>query len=156
MCSGIVKKDSVINGKNIVVGDVLIGPPSSGVHSNGFSLVQRVLAQSGLSLQDQLASGDVSIAEALRAPTVIYVKKVLDLVSKGGVKELMGSSSCVQMASRGRNIEGNKMLRTFNMGIGMVLVVNPDTLVKILENRDEQDKVYKIGEVVRGKGVSYS
>ncbi|KAI9097699.1 hypothetical protein K1719_025470 [Acacia pycnantha] len=185
MCSGIVKKDSVINGKNIVVGDVLIGLPSSGVHSNGFSLVQRVLAQSGLSLQDQLASGDVSIAEALRAPTVIYVKKVLDLVSKGGVKgiahitgggftnnipkvfpEGLGANiykknswevpPVFKWLQEAGNIEGNKMLRTFNMGIGMVLVVNPDTLVKILENRDEQDKVYKIGEVVRGKGVSYS
>ncbi|KAH8489098.1 hypothetical protein H0E87_024658 [Populus deltoides] len=82
---GIVKKDSVIDGKNIVAGDVLIGLPSSGVHSNGFSLVRRVLARSGLSL-NELPGGSVSLGEALMAPTVIYVKQVLDLIIKGGVK----------------------------------------------------------------------
>ncbi|XVF22124.1 hypothetical protein REPUB_Repub12eG0146800 [Reevesia pubescens] len=83
---GIVKKDSVIDGKNIVAGDVLIGLPSSGVHSNGFSLVRRVWDRSGLSLQDQLPGAAVTLGEALMAPTVIYVKQVLDLISKGGVK----------------------------------------------------------------------
>ncbi|KAL8121853.1 hypothetical protein AgCh_018549 [Apium graveolens] len=83
---GSVKKDSVINGKNIVEGDVLIGLPSSGVHSNGFSLVRRVLAKSGLSLKDNLPGESVTLGEALMAPTVIYVKQVLDIISKGGVK----------------------------------------------------------------------
>lgn len=83
---GIVKKDSVIDGKNIKVGDVLIGLPSSGVHSNGFSLVRRVLKQSGLSLKDQLPGESITLGEALIAPTVIYVKQVLDIISKGGVK----------------------------------------------------------------------
>ncbi|XP_028788745.1 phosphoribosylformylglycinamidine cyclo-ligase, chloroplastic/mitochondrial [Neltuma alba] len=181
---GIVKKDSVINGKNIVAGDILIGLPSSGVHSNGFSLVRRVLAQSGLSLQDQLPGGDVSIAEALMAPTVIYVRKVLDLISKGGVKgiahitgggftdniprvfpEGLGANiykdswkvpPVFKWLQEAGNIEDSEMRRTFNMGIGMVLVVSPEASIKILENRDELDKVYKIGEVVRGNGVSYS
>ncbi|XP_020250933.1 phosphoribosylformylglycinamidine cyclo-ligase, chloroplastic/mitochondrial [Asparagus officinalis] len=84
---GIVKKDSVIDGKNIVAGDMLIGLPSSGVHSNGFSLVRRILARSGLSLSDQLpGNSGKTLGEALIAPTVIYVKKVLDIISKGGVK----------------------------------------------------------------------
>ncbi|CAN6467838.1 unnamed protein product [Victoria cruziana] len=86
---GIVKKDSVIDGKNIVDGDILIGLPSSGVHSNGFSLVRRVLAHAGASLSDQLPNNNgisVTLGEALMAPTVIYVKQVLDIVSKGGVK----------------------------------------------------------------------
>ncbi|KAK4275743.1 hypothetical protein QN277_018774 [Acacia crassicarpa] len=181
---GIVKKDSVINGKNIVAGDVLIGLPSSGVHSNGFSLVRRVLAQSGLSLQDQLPGGDVSIAEALMAPTVIYVKKVLDLVSKGGVKgishitgggftdniprvfpEGVGANiyknswevpPVFKWLQEAGNIEDSEMRRTFNMGIGMVLVVSPEASIKILESSDELGKVYKIGEVARGNEVSYS
>ncbi|KAF3672082.1 Phosphoribosylformylglycinamidine cyclo-ligase, chloroplastic [Capsicum annuum] len=72
---GIVKKDSVIEGKSIKVGDVLIGLPSSGVHSNGFSLVRRVLKQSGLSLKDQLPGETITLGEALIAPTVIYVKQ---------------------------------------------------------------------------------
>ncbi|KAG8061636.1 hypothetical protein GUJ93_ZPchr0003g17286 [Zizania palustris] len=76
---GAVKKDKVIDGKSIVEGDILIGLPSSGVHSNGFSLARRVLEKSGLSLNDQLPRNDgmtTTVGEALMAPTVIYVKKV--------------------------------------------------------------------------------
>ncbi|KAF5455346.1 hypothetical protein F2P56_024935 [Juglans regia] len=83
---GIVKGDSVINGNDIVAGDVLVGLPSSGVHSNGFSLVRKVLARSGFSLKDKLPGEDVSSGEALMAPTVIYVKQLLGLISKGGDK----------------------------------------------------------------------
>ncbi|MED6156400.1 Phosphoribosylformylglycinamidine cyclo-ligase, chloroplastic/mitochondrial [Stylosanthes scabra] len=181
---GIVKKDSVINGKNITAGDVLIGLPSSGVHSNGFSLVRRVLAQSGLSLKDQLPGGNVTVAEALMAPTVIYVKQVLDLVSKGGVKgiahitgggftdniprifpEGLGATiykdswdvlPVFKWLQEAGKIEDSEMRRTFNMGIGMVLVVSPDTADRILENRSETNKVYRIGEVTNCNGVSFS
>uniref|UniRef100_A0A2N9G300 phosphoribosylformylglycinamidine cyclo-ligase n=1 Tax=Fagus sylvatica TaxID=28930 RepID=A0A2N9G300_FAGSY len=83
---GIVKKDSVIDGRDIVAGDVLIGLPSSGVHSNGFSLVRRVVTRSGLSPKDKLLGEDVTLGEALMAPTVIYVKQVLEIISKGGIK----------------------------------------------------------------------
>ncbi|GAB2225969.1 hypothetical protein Droror1_Dr00021750 [Drosera rotundifolia] len=79
------EKDSVIDGKNIEPGDVLIGLPSSGVHSNGFSLVRRVLRKSRLSLNDKLPGESTSLGEALMAPTVIYVKQVLDIISRGGV-----------------------------------------------------------------------
>ncbi|KAK7318430.1 hypothetical protein RJT34_03131 [Clitoria ternatea] len=181
---GIVKKDSVINGANIVAGDILIGLPSSGVHSNGFSLVRRVLAQSGLSLKDQLPGSDITIAEALLAPTVIYVKQVLDLVSKGGVKGIAhitgggftdniprvfpkGLGAVIYRDSwevpavfkwlqEAGKIEDYEMRRTFNMGIGMVLVVSPDTASRILENRGEAGKAYRIGEVISGKDVTYS
>jgi phosphoribosylformylglycinamidine cyclo-ligase len=72
-------KDSIIDGKNIIAGDILIGLPSSGPHSNGFSLVRSVLDQSGLSWKDKLpgGGGNITIAEALMAPTVIYVKQVI-------------------------------------------------------------------------------
>ncbi|PPD86872.1 hypothetical protein GOBAR_DD16183 [Gossypium barbadense] len=93
---GIVKKDSVIDGKNIVAGDVLIGLPSSGVHSNGFSLVRRLAA---------IGFGSLS--------------------------------------------------RTFNMGIGMVLVVSKEASQRILEDANGAYTAYRIGEVVNGEGVSY-
>lgn len=178
---GIVKKESVIDGKNIAAGDVLIGLPSSGVHSNGFSLVRRVLAQSGLSLNDQLPGGSVTLGEALMAPTSIYVKQVLDLISKGGVKgiahitgggftdniprvfpkglgafiykdswEVPTLFKWIQEAGR---IEDAEMSRTFNMGIGMVLVMTEEASRRILE--EGQHKAYRIGEVVHGEGVSY-
>ncbi|KAJ4759140.1 Phosphoribosylformylglycinamidine cyclo-ligase [Rhynchospora pubera] len=86
---GDVKTDSVIDGKNIVAGDILIGLRSSGgVHTNGLVLVKRVLAESGLSLSDQLPGSNgklITIAETLMAPPVIYAKQVLDIISEGGV-----------------------------------------------------------------------
>lgn len=178
---GIVKKESVIDGKNIVAGDVLVGLPSSGVHSNGFSLVRRVLAHSGLSLKDQLPGEPVTLGEALMAPTVIYVKQVLDLISKGGIKglahitgggftdniprvfpkglgaviyngswEVPAVFKWIQEAGR---VEDAEMRRTFNMGIGMVLVVSEEASHRILE---DANGAYCIGEVVTGEGVSYS
>ncbi|XP_022759673.1 phosphoribosylformylglycinamidine cyclo-ligase, chloroplastic/mitochondrial [Durio zibethinus] len=180
---GIVKKDSVIDGKNIVAGDVLIGLPSSGVHSNGFSLVRRVLARSGLSLKDQLPGAAVTLGEALMAPTFIYVKQVLDLISKGGVKGIAhitgggftdniprafpkGLGSVIYKDSwevpavfkwiqQAGNIEDAEMRRTFNMGIGMVLIVSQEASHSILEDANGAYTAYKIGEVVTGEGVSY-
>ncbi|XP_058082911.1 phosphoribosylformylglycinamidine cyclo-ligase, chloroplastic/mitochondrial-like [Magnolia sinica] len=183
---GIVKKDSVIDGKNIVAGDVLIGLPSSGVHSNGFSLVRRVLAKSGLSLKDQLPGGSnklITLGEALMAPTIIYVKQVLDIISKGGVKgiahitgggftdniprvfpkglgatiykdswEIPAVFKWIQEAGR---IEDAEMRRTFNMGIGMVLVASPEASVRILEDTHGGYSAYRIGEVTSGEGVTY-
>ncbi|XP_057427367.1 phosphoribosylformylglycinamidine cyclo-ligase, chloroplastic/mitochondrial-like [Lotus japonicus] len=178
---GIVKQDSVINGKNIAAGDIIIGLPSSGVHSNGFSLVRSVLAQSGLSLKDKLPGGDITIGEALMAPTAIYVEQVLDLVSKGGVKgiahitgggftdniprvfpEGLGAliykdswevPTVFKWLQEAGKIEDSEMRRTFNMGIGMVLVVSPEAANRILENRGDTEKAYRIGEVISGKGV---
>lgn len=178
---GIVKRDSVIDGKNITAGDVLIGLPSSGVHSNGFSLVRRVLARSGLSLKDQIPGEASTLGEALMAPTVIYVKQVLDIISKGGVKGIahitgggftdniprvfpkgLGAviyndswevPTVFKWIQEAGNIEDAEMRRTFNMGIGMVLVVSPDAAPRILD--DGATTACRIGEVVNGEGVSY-
>ncbi|KAJ9560519.1 hypothetical protein OSB04_005679 [Centaurea solstitialis] len=177
---GIVKKESVINGKNISVGDVLIGLPSSGVHSNGFSLVRRVLARSGLSLKDKLPGESTTLGEALMAPTVIYVKQVLDIISKGGIKGIAhitgggftdniprvfpkGLGALVYEDSwpvppvfkwiqKAGMIEDAEMKRTFNMGIGMVLVASKEAAERIL---NEGETAYRIGEVITGDGVSY-
>lgn len=180
---GVVKKDSVTDGKTIVPGDVLIGLPSSGVHSNGFSLVRRVLSKSGLSLKDQLPGEAITLGEALMAPTIIYVKQVLDFISKGGVKgiahitgggftdniprvfpkglgtviykdswEVPSVFKWIQEAGR---IEDAEMRRTFNMGIGMVLVVSPEASSRILGDGNGAYTAYKIGEVASDEGVRY-
>ncbi|RWR90052.1 phosphoribosylformylglycinamidine cyclo-ligase, chloroplastic/mitochondrial [Cinnamomum micranthum f. kanehirae] len=183
---GKVGKYSVIDGANIVAGDVLIGLPSSGIHCSGFSLVSRVLAQNGLSLKDQLPGGSgrpITLGEALMTPTVIYVKQVLDIISKGGVKgvahiasggftdniprvfpkglgatiyrdswEVPAVFKCIQEAGR---IEDAEMRRTFNMGIGMVLVVSPDAAARILREQHGEYAAYRIGEVTSREGVTY-
>lgn len=180
---GIVKKDSVIDGKNIEAGDVLIGLPSSGVHSNGFSLVRRVLEKSGCSLKDKIPGEAVTLGEALMAPTVLYVRQVLDLISKGGVKGIAhitgggftdniprvfpkGLGANISTGSwpvlpvfkwiqEVGKIDDSEMMRTFNMGIGMVLVVSPEAALRILGDANGATPVYRIGEVVTGEGVSY-
>ncbi|KAJ9548743.1 hypothetical protein OSB04_021286 [Centaurea solstitialis] len=175
---GIVKKESVINGKNISVGDVLIGLPSSGVHSNGFSLVRRVLARSGLSLKDKLPGESITLGEALMAPTVIYVKQIL--FGKGGIKGIAhitgggftdniprvfpkGLGALIYKDSwpvppvfkwiqKAGMIEDAEMKRTFNMGVGMVLVASKEAAERIL---NEGETAYRIGEVISSDGVSY-
>lgn len=180
---GIVKKDSVVDGRNIVAGDVLIGLPSSGVHSNGFSLVRRVLARSGLSLMDHIPGEAVTLGEALMAPTVIYVKQVLDLIGEGGVKGIAhitgggftdniprvfpkGLGAIIYRDSwpappvfkwiqESGRIEDAEMRRTFNMGIGMVLVVSKEASIRILGDGHGPKTAYLIGEVVNCEGVSF-
>ncbi|CAA7399252.1 unnamed protein product [Spirodela intermedia] len=185
---GIVKKESVIDGKGIEEGDILIGLPSSGVHSNGFSLVRKVLAHSGRSLNDQLPTNSgksVTLGEALMAPTVIYVKQVLDIISKGGVKGIahitgggftdniprvfptgLGAKiykdswevpAIFKWIQEIGNIEDSEMRRTFNMGIGMVLVVNRETSARILtESSGSNNPAFLIGEVISGEGVIFA
>uniref|UniRef100_A0A1J3K456 phosphoribosylformylglycinamidine cyclo-ligase n=1 Tax=Noccaea caerulescens TaxID=107243 RepID=A0A1J3K456_NOCCA len=181
---GEVKKESLIDGKNTVAGDVLIGLPSSGLHSNGFSLARRVVAESGFSLKDQLPGGSIPLGEALMAPTVLYVKQVLEIINKGGVKgmahitgggftdniprvlpkglgavvhtdawELPPLFSFIQKYG---NVEDSEMRRTFNMGIGMVMVVSPEAALRILGEAENGDYVaYRIGQVIDGEGVTY-
>ncbi|PRQ49052.1 putative phosphoribosylformylglycinamidine cyclo-ligase [Rosa chinensis] len=175
---GIVKKELVIDGKIILARDVLIGLPASGVHSNGFSLVRRVLAHSGLSLTDQLLGS--SLLKMLSAFCFCLLKQVLDIISKGGVKgvahitgggltdniprvfpkglgaviykdswEVSAVFKWIQEAGR---VEDAEMRRTFNMGIGMVLVVSKETSHRILK---DGNGAYCIGEVITGEGVSY-
>ncbi|KAL6567256.1 Phosphoribosylformylglycinamidine cyclo-ligase, chloroplastic [Orobanche gracilis] len=180
---GTVKKDSLIDGKNIKVGDVLIGLPSSGLHSNGFSLVRRVLERSGCSLKDNLPGTNITLSESLLTPTIIYVKQVLDIISKDGVKgishitgggfteiiprmfptglgALIFNDSWVvppvfKWIQEAERIEYVEMRRTFNMGIGMVLVVSKESASKILAEANGQNVAYHIGEVVSGHGVIY-
>ncbi|KAI4987959.1 hypothetical protein ZWY2020_029589 [Hordeum vulgare] len=177
---GVVDKDKLIDGKNIVEGDILIGLPSSGIHSNGFSLVRRVLDKSGLSLTDQFPGNDgktTTVGETLMTPTVIYV---LEIISKGGVKGLAHITGggftdniprvfpsglgvkiftgswkvphVFKWLQQVGKIEDAEMTRTFNMGVGMVLVVSKDAAGRIIE---ESSPAYRIGEVIQGNGVHY-
>ncbi|CAK9210066.1 unnamed protein product [Sphagnum jensenii] len=180
---GSVKKEDLIDGSTIAVGDVLIGLPSSGVHSNGFSLVRKVIDKCGASLNDKLPASDISVGEALLTPTTIYVKQVLELLSKGGIKGIahitgggftdniprifpQGLGVTVNTGSwevppifkwlqEKGGVEDVEMRRTFNMGIGMVLIVAKDVAESIVSGERGSGKYYVLGHITKGEGVTY-
>ncbi|KAH9534887.1 hypothetical protein CY35_17G026300 [Sphagnum magellanicum] len=176
---GSVKKEDLIDGSTITAGDVLVGLPSSGVHSNGFSLVRKVIAKCGASLNDKLPASDISVGEALLTPTTIYVKQVLELLSKGGIKGIahitgggftdniprifpQGLGVTVNTGSwevppifkwlqeKGA-VEDAEMRRTFNMGIGMVLIVAKDVAESIVSGERGSGKYYVLGHITKGE-----
>jgi phosphoribosylformylglycinamidine cyclo-ligase len=148
-CVGVVEKDGVIDGSKVAAGDKLIGLAASGPHSNGYSLIRKILDRSGQSLND--AFDGATLGEKLLAPTRIYVKSLLQLNEKisihalshitgGGlleniprvlpdnVKAVIDAGSWQRPAvfdwlQEQGNVEDMEMYRTFNNGIGMVVVV---------------------------------
>ena len=151
--TGVVEKSKLIDGTKVKVGDVLVGIPSSGVHSNGFSLVRKIVADAGLSLQERRSELDGRVlGEVLLTPTNIYVKEVLDVIrhcdvhgvahiTGGGFDENIprilqpGQGIAVQEGSweilpvfkaleQWGGIPHREMFNIFNMGIGMVLALD--------------------------------
>jgi phosphoribosylformylglycinamidine cyclo-ligase len=148
-CTGVVEEDDIIDGSQVKVGDVLIGLASSGPHSNGYSLIRKILEVSGTELTAQLDGKP--LADALMAPTRIYVKSLLKLIKEsqvnalshitgGGLLEniprvLPDNAKAVintdswtlppvftWLQEKG-NVEPTEMYRTFNCGVGMVICV---------------------------------
>lgn len=151
-CVGVVEKSALVDGSAIRAGDAIIGIASSGPHSNGYSLVRKILERAGRPFDLDL--GGVRLADALLAPTTIYVKPILQLLRKqpvhgmahitgGGIREniirVVPESLGIAIDSsawklppvfdwlqREGNVEREEMLRTFNCGIGFVLIVQRD------------------------------
>jgi len=151
-CVGIVEKSKIIDGTKVATGDVLIGLPASGPHSNGYSLIRKIIEVSKADLQQDI--GGTSLGEALMQPTRIYVKALLELfkqvdvralshITGGGLLEniprvLPADSVAVidtqswqkpivfDWLQRNGNVEDTEMYRTFNCGVGMVIVVAKD------------------------------
>ncbi|MCL4499742.1 MAG: phosphoribosylformylglycinamidine cyclo-ligase [Chloroflexi bacterium] len=175
---GIVEKSKLLDGSSLVTGDVLIGIASSGLHSNGYSLVRYLIEKSGASLEDDF--GGLSLGEELIKPTKIYVKALLPLVRRGLVKGMAhitgggitnnlprilpeGISASIKLGSwkvppifhyvrETGNISCDEMRSTFNMGIGMILAVaaeDASTVRNELEAADERP--YLIGELEEGE-----
>ena len=174
---GIVDKDKVINNKNMKAGDVIIALPSSGVHSNGFSLVRKVFDVENADITKPVAELDgKSIGETLLAPTKIYVKPVMALINEVNIKGIShitgggfyeniprsipdGLGAVIDKASvkilpifnliaKTGNITEHDMFNTFNMGVGMSIVVPADEAekaIKILKENGED--AYLIGEI---------
>lgn len=180
-CVGAVERAGIIDGSKVTAGDVLLGLESSGPHSNGYSLVRKIIEVSGTKLDDDF--GDSTLGQTLLAPTRMYVKSLLELcrlvdvhamahITGGGLTENLprvlpdNAVARIDTSSWQRpavfnwlqqhgNVEDSEMYRTFNCGIGMVVSVaaaDADKALKILNDSGEQ--AGRIGEIVAAEGDS--
>lgn len=175
---GVVEKSKIINGKNIKNGDVILGLASSGVHSNGYSLVRKIVEISGVDLKSaEKFDGEKTLAQAILEPTKIYVKPVLAAINAdvkikgiahitgGGLSEniprILPENVIAELQyknwsrpkifdwlQQNGNIADAEMARTFNCGIGLILVVAAEEVAKLTQIlQDHGEKVFQIGEI---------
>ncbi len=182
---GVVDKKDIIDGQNIKPGDVLVGIASSGVHSNGFSLVRQVFEMSKESLNTYYDELGKTLGEALIAPTKIYVKALKNVRNAGvkikgcshitgggfdenvprmlpeGIRAIIKKDSyevpaIFKLIAKNGNITEEMMYNTFNMGLGMVIALDPkdvDTAMSAI--KEAGDECYIVGTIEAGdKGVT--
>ena len=175
-CVGIVDKEKIITGEKIKKGDHIFGLKSSGIHSNGYSLVRKiVLEKEKLSLDEKIEGLDTSLGEELLKPTKIYVKEILALLEKieinglshitgGGFYEniprMIPDGLCAKIDVRNiplpkifsllekwGELDKKDMYETFNMGVGLVFAVDKNDVDKVKEIIDEKE-LLDLGEVI--------
>lgn len=177
---GVVDKKDIIDGSTIKAGDTLIGIASSGVHSNGFSLVRKVFEMTKESLDTYYDELGKTLGEALIAPTVIYVKAIQSVLNSGvaihGCSHITGGGfyenvprmlpenvdavvlkdsyevpAIFKLLAKKGNIAEEMMYNTYNMGIGMMLAVDSADKEKAIKAIEEAgEKAFVIGEIVEG------
>lgn len=177
---GVVEKDQVINGRQIQPGDVVLGLASNGAHSNGYSLIRKIIERDKPNL-DIPFDGDKTLRQTIIAPTRLYVKPILAALKQftikgmahitgGGITENVPRvlpENCVaqinaqawempklfQWLQQAGNVNHQEMYRTFNCGIGMVIIVGADIAEKIQQFLFEQgETVYHLGEIRQRQG----
>ncbi|HEY6047423.1 MAG TPA: phosphoribosylformylglycinamidine cyclo-ligase [Sphingomicrobium sp.] len=179
-CVGAVERDKVLTGEPIRPGDVVLGLASSGVHSNGFSLVRRIIADQKWNLDENLpGEGGRTLGEALLEPTRIYVRSLLPLVQEGKIKGLAHITggglleniprvlpencravirvdrwqlpTIFALLQEGGAIAPREMVRTFNCGIGMAVIVGRDHMDGVSHALSAAgETVHEIGEIEAG------
>jgi phosphoribosylformylglycinamidine cyclo-ligase len=167
-CVGVVEKKQLLDGSRVRVGDVAVGLASQGLHSNGFSLVRKIIADRGLSLSDRPTQLEgKSLGEELLTPTRIYVKPVLAAlrqgleihgmahITGGGLPEnlprCLGANQSVKInpnswqispifkwLAEAGNVSPTAMFNTFNMGVGFVVLTSPDRVTEIIQFFESQ------------------
>ncbi len=182
--TGVVEKSKLIDGSKVATGDVLVGIASTGVHSNGFSLVRKIVSDAGLSYQDSIPEfGGRKLGDVLLTPTRIYVKQVLDVIRNSnvhGVAHITGGGfdeNIPRILRQGQGIEiqegsweilpvfkclekwgsipHREMFNIFNMGIGMVLALKADEAEKAIGILEKHgEKASVIGRITDTPGVN--
>ncbi|TJX14535.1 phosphoribosylformylglycinamidine cyclo-ligase [Tissierella creatinini] len=179
-CVGVVDKSKIINGSTIQEGDLILGLPSSGIHSNGYSLVRKIIFEKeNMDVSHYVEELGTTIGEELLKPTRIYTNPVYDLVENFNIKGLshitgggfyeniprmlpedlaahintkvIDTPVIFNLLQKWGNIDLDEMYGTFNMGVGMVMVIGKedlDSLKNFLAQKNE--KVYVLGEIRKG------
>ena len=179
---GILDNANVIDGKKIKDGDILIGVSSSGIHSNGYSLVRKIFNPNKENVNEYIEELGQTLGEALLTPTKIYVKTVLELIKKVNIKGIShitgggfveniprmmpeglkvniedGSFPVLpifELIMKKGNVDKMNMYKTFNMGIGLVLAVDKNDVDKTLACLKElNEDAFVIGNVTKGEGI---
>lgn len=176
---GIVEKSQLLDGSKVAIGDIAVGLASSGLHSNGYSLIRKIIEEHKLHWSDKII-GEQTLADICLTPTKIYVKSVLSFLNSelkvkamahitgGGLPEnlprCLAENQSIKIDphswpilpvfnffAKVGNIALKDMFNTFNMGIGFVLIVSPTDLDQTIAwFKAEEIEAYKIGEVVKG------
>jgi phosphoribosylaminoimidazole synthetase len=170
---GVVDEKKILNKKKIKNGDLILGIPSSGIHSNGYSLVRHIINEKKINIKK-----NNFLKKKLMMPTKIYVGEVTNLIQKnlingcanitgGGlpdnIKRVIPDKLCANIDLRKiktlkifnwlkqNNISDKEMLKTFNCGVGFCLIINPNNLKKINKYFSKEFKPYVIGKITKGK-----
>ena len=179
-CVGAVDRDKVVTGAQIKPGDIILGLKSSGVHSNGFSLVRKIVERQGWDLEQSFPSLGRTLGAALLEPTRIYVRRLLALVQQRqlkGLAHITGGGlleniprvlpqdchaivdagkwefpAIFALLQQGGRITAKEMARTFNCGIGMAVIVSPETAEAIVEGQEGlgDEELFEIGRIDAG------
>ena len=182
-CLAYVEKDKIVTGEKIKPGDLIIGLSSSGLHSNGFTLARRVLENSNLLYQNKFPNGSYKgklIGEILLTPTQIYVKETVELLKKinvhgiahitgGGLRNLPRLNKNVKFVienqfepqpifkfiQKNGNIDDKEMYQTFNMGMGLAIIVPEKNIKESMSilNKFSKSNVKIVGKIEKGSGV---
>lgn len=177
-CVGMVDRENAVDGSTIVAGDVLLGVASSGVHSNGFSLVRKILEEKQIALSEKL-KGDITVGEMLLTPTRIYYEalapyqnrsiiKGLAHITGGGFyeniprmlpqglmaeikKDAYSLPEVFSYLQQWGNLEWEAMYNTFNMGIGLVIALSKEDAESVKDDLNARGwETYLLGKVVEG------
>lgn len=175
-CVGAQEKELLVNNENTQVGQVVIGVPSSGFHSNGFSLVRKVISDNKIDLSEKFE--DTTIGEKLLTPTRIYAKEILSILDKvkvAGIAHITGGGfyenlprclksghgmtirkdsyevpSIFRYIQEKGQIDEDEMYQVFNMGVGLAIVVNEEDAQKVMDLIEDS---FILGEVTDKEGI---